>query len=151
MSSGIHAGLEIRGTASMPPATWIPIVPSIDVDELPNRTLFALLAGHPSRLQLEPLLTQRGLPSDVTRPIKEAFDSWGELAYDASWVSYEELVHVIDCMMAALEHEAHEQGFALHDLLRIHRSVSIDAVVAFLAVYHAHGFETRMVLWSTPI
>jgi hypothetical protein len=87
VSHGIKAGLEIRGTEGTPPATWHAVVPSVDVDEVPNRTLFALLAGYPSRLGLEPLLPLRGLPEDMTQPIKESYDEWGDVAYDASWVS----------------------------------------------------------------
>lgn len=151
MSSGFGAGLEIRGTEAMPPATWHAVVPSVDVDEVPNRTLFALLTGHPSRLCLASQLTARGLPTDVTRQVKDAYNKWAGMAYDASWVSYTELVATVERLTAAIEDEARSQGVDTHDLLYLHRGVSIDAVCAFLSAYHTHGFETRMVFWFTPI
>ena len=151
MSRGIKAGLEIRGTEGASPATWHAVIPSVDVDEVPNRTLFALLAGYPSRLGLKPLLPLRGLPENVTQPIKESYDEWGDAVYDASWVSYKELVATVERLTAAIEDLARGQGMDEHNLLRLHRGVSIDAVIAFLGVYHARGFETRMVFWFTSL
>jgi hypothetical protein len=151
MSNGIEAGLEIRGTEAVPPTTWLPVVPSVDIDEVPNRSLFALLAGYPSRLGLEPGLRLRGLPSDLTRPIHERYNAWGGSAFDASWVNYEELVAAVQRMAAAVNEVAQRRGFATEDNSRLHRGVSIDAVIAFLGVYHARGFATRMIFWFTPI
>lgn len=151
MSQGIRVGLEIRGTELMPPATWHAVVPSVDVDQVPNRTFFALLAGHPSRLRLEPLLALRGLPVDVTQQLKDAHDAWGSLAYDANWVCYEELVATGERMTAAIEIEARSTGRDALKLLRLHRDVSIDAIIAYLGVYHAYGFETRLVFWFTSM
>jgi hypothetical protein len=151
MSSGMEAGLEMRGTANIPPATWQAVVPSVDIDEVPNRTIFALLAGYPSTLGLDPLFSRRGLPQDVTREIKERYEGWGGAAHDASWVTYTELRETLACLTAVLEDSARRQTLAADDLLKIRRGVSIVAVSAFLEVYHQHGFETRMVFWFTPV
>jgi hypothetical protein len=147
----MEAGLEIRGTANMPPATWQAVVPFVDVNEVPNRTIFALLAGYASALSLGPLFSRRGLPHDVTRDIKERYEGWGGAAYDASWVSYEELRATIARLTAVIEESARRQALCADDLLRLRRGVSISAVTAFLEVYDQHGFETRMVFWFTPI
>ena len=152
MSHGIEAGLEIRGTDIMPPAVWYDIVPSVEIDEVPNRTLFTSLGGHYLPwLGLEPLVPVRGLPADVTQPLKERYDAWGGAAYDASWVTYEELVAAVEHMTTALAHLERHQDMDAPTLLRLHRGVSIDAVIAFLSVYHSRGFETRLVFWFTPI
>lgn len=150
MSNGIRAGLEVRRKA-VPPGAWSAIVPSIDVDEVPNRTLFALLAGYPSRLGLEPNFSLRGLPSDVTRRIKELYDEWDGDVHDASWVSYEELVATVERMTAVIEETARNQGIDVHELRQLHCSIGIDAVIAFLSIYCAYGYEARMVFWFTPL
>lgn len=153
MSHGIRAGLEIRGTVLMPPASWLAVVPCVDVDEVPNRALFTSLAGHElAWLDLQPLLPARGLPPDVTPALREQYEAWGGSAYDATWLSYEELVTAIKRMTAAYiakggTHTGGESG----QLPLRQRGASIDAVVAFLAVYHSRGFETRMVFWFTPV
>jgi hypothetical protein len=151
MSSGIRAGLEIRDSAAMPHAIWIAVAPSIEVDEVPNRTVFTLLAGYPSRWGLEPLIPLRGLPPDLTPPIQDLYDEWGGSAFDASWVSYQELAATVERLTTTIEVFAKDQGHAEQDVVQLHRGISIDAVIAFLGVYHTRGFATRMVFWFTPI
>jgi hypothetical protein len=151
MSSGIRAGLEVRGTESMPPATWLAVALSVAVDEVPNRALFALLAGYPSPLGIDPVVSLRGLPRDLTRRLQELYDEWGDAAFDASWVSFEELRATAQRLTKAIEELAQKKSIAVDDFVRLQRGVSIDAVIAFLGVYDARGFDTRMVFWSTPI
>lgn len=151
MSGGIRAGLEIRGHDGTPPASWYAVAPSVHVDDVPNRTFFAVLAGHPSRLGLEPLLSLRGLPGDVPLEIRKLYDDWGGEAFDASWVSYDELVTVRQRVTSAIEDVARKHDVDAGNLLKLHVGVSIEAVIAFLGICQAHGFETRMVFWFTPI
>jgi hypothetical protein len=71
----------------MPPATWLAVIPPVDVDEVPNRTIFTLLAGYPTSLGAAPVVPLRGLPSDLTGPIQKLYNAWGGSAFDAGWVS----------------------------------------------------------------
>ena len=151
MSSGIRASLEIRGTDVMPPNTWMAVAPSVDVDEAPNRTIFALLAGYPSALHLAPILQLRGLPVDATGPVREQFSSWGDSTFEPSWVTYQELVGMVEYATKTLEDIALHRGAPFEDLLRHQRGVSLDAVIAFLGVYSARGYEARMVFWFTQV
>lgn len=151
MSHGIQAGLEIRVSSFIDSAVWRAIAPSIDVDEIANRTLFALLVGRVSWLNLEPGTNLRGLPGDVTIAVKAQYEAWNGGAYDASWVSYEELLAIAGQLSKALEDLAAGDRSELIQLLDQHCGVSIDAILAFMAVHHGRGIQTRMVFWFTPI
>lgn len=152
MSSGLRACLEIRGTATMPPDRWVAVVPSVFIDEVPNRSLFTSLAGHYLPwLDLQPLFPSRGVPADATQGTKKSYEEWGGAAYDASWLTYQEFVTAVEHMSDAIAELERRQGREASSLLRLHQGVSIDAIIAFLAVYHSHGFETRIVFWFTPV
>ena len=157
MSSGLRAGLEIRETVRVslpsyrgrPITTWFDVVPWVNIDWIENRTLFGVLAGYPSRLGIEPLIPPRGLPEDVSPTIRQRYDEWNGLAFDASWVTMDELVMMVERLTTALE--ARAEGAGLEELRKLHLNISIDAVIAFLTVYQERGFYPQMVFWSTPI
>jgi hypothetical protein len=151
MSSGIEAGLEVCGTESMLPVQWLAVAPSVLVDEVPNRTIFTLLAGHRSELGIDPVVPLRGLPRDVSKPIQELYDAWGGTAFDASWVTFEEIMATVERLTRALEELSQQNQMAPNEFIRLHRGISIDGVLAFLSVYQARGFNTRLVFWFTPI
>jgi hypothetical protein len=158
VSAGLRAGLEVREAmrAPLPPRSeparaWDAAAPAVDIDRVENRLLFALLAGQPTILGIGALLPSRGLPEDVSQEVRDQHDSWHGLAFDASWVTLDELVSVTEQLTATLKGLASAQGQPAEAFLSLHRSVTIDAVIAFLAVYQAHGCDTRMVFWSTPI
>jgi hypothetical protein len=156
VSSGISAGLEIRETAKVPfPSNssesiipWFAIAPSIYINWVENRTLFNLLTGHPSWLGIEPPIPARGVPKDVTRDLRAQYDEWNGLAFDASWIP---LVMVVERITTAIKAMADAEGRDTEELLKLHRSVHIDAIIAFLTVYQERGFDTRIVFWATPV
>ena len=140
MSSGMKAGLEIRETEQSardrrhhaPIGMWCAIVPSVDIDWVENRGCLKVLAGHGLHPDVEPLFPRRGLPEDVTREIKRLHDEWNGLAFDGNWVTLDELR-------------------AVAQDVRLYHHASREATVAFLSAFEARGFDTRMVLWFTPI
>jgi hypothetical protein len=159
VSSGMSAGLEIRETERVPlPSyrtgpidTWFAVAPSIYINWVENRTLFNLLSGHASWLGIEPPISARGMPEDATREVRARYDEWNGLAFDAGWVTLDELVLVVGRLTTALSAMANADGQDINELLKLHRSICIDAVIAFLTVYQGRGFDTRIVFWTTPV
>lgn len=148
MSQGIRAGLEVRPEGEK---RWIAVVPSVDVDEVSNRTVFTLLAGHPSTLGVQPVVPVRGLPDDLSSPIRTLHDRWHGAASEASWVTLDELSDTLQQLTTRIAELSTQAGIPTADFMRQHRGVSMDAVIAFLGVYQSHGFDVRLVFWSTPI
>lgn len=148
MSEGIHAGLEVRAHRH---TQWTVVVPSVDVDEVANRTIFTLLAGQPSTLGVQPVVPMRGLPSDLSAAIRTLHNQWGGTTSQANWVTLGEVSVTIQQLTARIAELSTQAGVPVDDFLRQHRGVSIDAVVAFLRVYESHGFDARLVFWLTPL
>ena len=110
-----------------------------------------MLAGHPSWLGIEPPIPARGVPEDVTRDVRAQYHEWNGLAFDASWVTLDELVMVVGRITTAVEAMADAKGQDTEELLKLHQSIHIDAIIAFLTVYQERGFGTRIVFWATPV
>ncbi len=67
----------------------------------------------------------------------------------ATWLGYTELVTAIQRLTIALRCAARNHDGDEQALLALHTSVSMQAIVAYLAVYHAHEHKTRLVFWFT--
>jgi len=97
MSEGIHAGLEVRARGHK---QWTAVVPSVDVDEVANRTIFTLLAGKSSTLGVQPVVPIRGLPSDLSATIRTLHNQWGGTTSQANWVTPGEVNETIRLITA---------------------------------------------------
>ncbi len=85
----------------------------------------------------------------MTDAVRDFYARGGTATWDANWLGYTELVTAIQRLTiavrcAAREHDGDEQA-----LLALHTSVSMQAILAYLAVYHAHDHGTRLVFWFT--
>jgi hypothetical protein len=150
MSTGIHAAVEIRRAGPVSNASWWLAANFVYVDEPANRVLFAILAGEPTILNIEPIAPMRGLPSDVTPRVRSTYEEWGPVATGVSWVTPSELALGIQRMEAAgdtiPESEREKELFRRNQI-----GVSSRAVLAFLSAYEANGYHARLLFWFTDI
>jgi hypothetical protein len=149
MSHGIRASLEARRRAPDPEESWWPLAVDIDVEDYRNRLLFTALAGEPTIFNIEPGAPPRGLPDDATSAVRRLYSTWEKAAWAASWVSYAELVTLIERRDTALRTAARANDGDEHALLAQHTSVSMQAILAYLAVYQASGYDVRLIFWFT--
>ena len=151
MSHGIRAALEGRQLDPLDPSIyWSVLALDVDVSDHRNRVLFATLVGGLKTIRIEqPITAPRGLPNDVSQPVREHIDQWGPEAWDVSWVSYDEFAAAVQRLhsyAARMHKEREHQTF-----LANHLGIAPQAILDFLKVYEDHGYATRVVFWSTPL
>ena len=129
---------------------WWLAAADVYVDEPSNRLLFTSLTGESTGLGIEPVAPLRGLPHDVTTSVRTAYHEWASAALAVSWVTYPELLEAVERVRASIDGrpaaERQKEQFHANQI-----GVSIQAVLSYMAVYATHGFETRLIFWTTPI
>ncbi len=66
-----------------------------------------------------------------------------------SWISYAELAREVQNLRDYCCSLADEQNRS--DVLKNQISVPMLALLAYLQVFEAHGYETRTIFWFTPL
>src|SRR5581483_6649473 len=113
MGCDIHAFIERRERdANGRPASWVHVPAPVVPDEPENEydffddgsrrpvpadigrkyDLFALLADVRNRGEIEPIAPPRGLPEDVSEPVRRESDVMGADGHSHSWFTLEELL-----------------------------------------------------------
>lgn len=159
MSRGIHAVLEARQLREDGASGWWTLASDPDIDWHPNKVLFGLLARDPgddyaSYLAqtfdlhgLEVIAGPRGVPTDSSLTMDTLREQWGDSAEDVSWVTCDELASTVERLHAAFRQT---KGIN-HDLSVVFDvGVSVRAILAYLAVYQANGYETRIIFFTAP-
>jgi len=148
MSGGIRAALEARLTSNSRDSHWWLLADEVYVDEPANRLLFAVLAGEPTIVPIDPPVPVRGLPNDVTSKVKASHADWRASTTVVNWVSYRELVATVEQFKTWIVRNPEELKSSL---VANQIGTSIDAILSYLAVFEANYFETRLIFWMTPI
>lgn len=141
MGCDIHAALEGRPSGE---TTWWPL--AIDVYIMRNYPLFGALAGVRSTT-IEPVAAPRGLPQDTTEQAQRFYGESTADAHSVSWVSYSELMQAVERARDAWRRYYEAKQRTMTSEVDQWMNTSIQAILDYLAIYEANGFETRMVFF----
>lgn len=145
MSAFFRASLEVQWPLG--DRHWSVSIATIEGITNRNKLFFSLLAGGSEHFSIKPISQLRGLPDDVNDEIRTIYKNWGDMAFDASWATYPELIAGIEKLYQAAELVAEDPSTFVSRCL----SVNLRAVLAYMGTLFTEGELPRLVFWQTLI